>query len=103
MSKKKRRTKKIYTQTHRASKLLVMMVLASSCLLSAVGIFSLMDTKEAYAKQIKELEVQIEKEKQQSKVVEELEEYVKTDRYVEELAREKLGMAYPNEIIFKTE
>ncbi len=36
-----------------------------------------------------------------AKELEEYEEYVKTDEYVEEVAREKLGLVYKDEIIFE--
>ena len=40
--------------------------------------------------------------KEQEKIKEE-KEYRKTDQYVEDVAREKFGLVYDNEIIFKAE
>ena len=34
--------------------------------------------------------------------MEEQKEYTKTKEYIEKIAKEKLGLVYPNEIIFKT-
>ena len=35
--------------------------------------------------------------------IDELEEYVGTDEYIEDIAKEKLGLVYPNEILFEAE
>ncbi len=50
-----------------------------------------------------ELEEQIEEEKARTKEIEELSEYVGTDEYVEDVAKEKLGLIHENETIFKAE
>lgn len=50
-----------------------------------------------------ELEEQIEAEKARTKEIEELEQYVGTDEYVEQVAKEKLGLVGEDEIIFKAE
>ena len=57
-----------------------------------------------YAKhrlQQKNLVYQIEEEEQRSKDIEELGKYVQTKKYVEEVAKERLGLVYPDEILFK--
>ena len=50
-----------------------------------------------------ELQKQIKEEEQKAKEIEKLEEYVGTDEYIEDMAREKLGLVYEDEIIFKAE
>ena len=50
-----------------------------------------------------ELAQQIEEEKARAKEIDELEKYVSTDEYVEEVAKDKLGLVHENEIIFKAE
>ena len=40
-------------------------------------------------------------EEQRSKDIEELGKYVQTKKYVEEVAKERLGLVYPDEILFK--
>lgn len=57
--------------------------------------------KELKERQIK-LEQQRDQELQLSKELKEQEAYVKTDAYVEEMAR-NLGLLYPDEVIFKPE
>ena len=39
-------------------------------------------------------------EKEQQKIVEK-EKYMQTDKYIEDMAREKFGLVYDNEIVFK--
>lgn len=52
---------------------------------------------------VQELEAQIETEEEKSKEIEEYGKYVQTKKYAEEVAKEKLGLVYENEIIFKAE
>ena len=53
--------------------------------------------------QIKELEEQIEAEEQKAEELEEYSKYVQTKKYAEEVAKEKLGLVYEDENIFKAE
>ena len=52
---------------------------------------------------IAELESQIEAEEKKSEELEEYSKYVQTKKYAEEVAKEKLGLVYEDEIIFKAE
>lgn len=52
---------------------------------------------------IEELQAQIAEEKQKSEEIEEYSKYVQTKKYAEEVAKEKLGLVYEDEIIFKAE
>ena len=56
-----------------------------------------------YMAQEAELEAQIEAEANRAEEIDELEKYVGTDEYVEDVAKEKLGLVYPNEILFEAE
>ena len=47
------------------------------------------------------LEVQIEYENQRSEEIADFERYTQTRKYIEDTAREKLGLVYPGEIIFR--
>ncbi len=53
--------------------------------------------------QAKEAELQQEKqdETQRSSELDDLEEYMKSSQYIEDVAKSKLGLTYKNEIIFK--
>lgn len=52
---------------------------------------------------VQELEAQIEAEEEKAKEIEEYGKYVQTKKYAEEVAKEKLGLVYENEIIFKAQ
>lgn len=55
------------------------------------------------AKQVASLEQQIAEEEARTLQIEEQKAYVQTKKFIEEMAREKLGLVYPNEIIFEEE
>ncbi len=56
-----------------------------------------------YKEQEEQLAEQLAEEEQRTEQLEEEENYVGTDDYVEDIARSKLGMVYPDEILFKEE
>lgn len=65
---------------------------------------SALKTKEReYAVQIKELEEQKKESIKEKKELEEFKDYVKTDEYAEEVAREKFGLVHKGEVIFEPE
>lgn len=47
------------------------------------------------------LEEEIQEEEERTKEIEELKEYMLTDEYAEQVAREKLGLVKENEIVFE--
>ncbi len=56
-----------------------------------------------YAEQLKELEKKSRELKKEKEELKDFKDYVKTDEYVEEVAREKFGLVYKDEIIFEPE
>lgn len=64
---------------------------------------SLKNKNEAYLAKEAELQLQIEAELERSNDIDELKTYVGTDAYVEKVAKEKLGLAYENEILFEAQ
>ena len=50
-----------------------------------------------------ELQDQIQEEKDRAEDLEDLPDYVKSEEYIETAAREKFGLVYEDEIIFKPE
>ncbi len=56
-----------------------------------------------YSQQIQELRAEQEDLRSETKELEEYKSYVKTDKFVEDVAREKLGLVYPDEVIFEPE
>ena len=63
-----------------------------------------LDLAEAKAdEKIEQLNKQIEDEQQRAEDIEEKKAYVKTKKFIDEMAREKFGLVYKDEIIFKSE
>jgi len=79
---------------------LVVLILASAV---AVKSQELKEKKASYAMQEQLLEDQIEAEKQRTAAIEEYRKYTQTKKFVEEIAKDKLGLVYEGEIIFKEE
>lgn len=64
---------------------------------------ALKERVEEYEKEEARIEKLINDEKARTVKLEEYEKYTKTDKYVEEIAKEKLGLVYDDEILFKSE
>ena len=84
------------------------MVLVVSCLilLAVVVLYkaqSLKAQKESLQVQAAELQEQLDSAKEDHKKLEEREKYMQTDEYAEQVAKDKLGLVYEDEIIFKPE
>ena len=62
---------------------------------------SLREKNNSYKAQEAELEEQLKEETARAEEIDALEEYVGTEEYVEDVAKEKLGLVNPNEILFK--
>ncbi len=58
---------------------------------------------QAYQEQQAQLTEELAEEEQRAEDLAQQQSYVGTDAYVEEVARTKLGMVYPDEILFKEE
>ena len=86
----------------RRTSLYLVMLLIGIFLSSLVvqGVSLRADCKKLAAQQT-ELQNKKKELKKEKKAIAEKKEYMKTDEYIEELAREKFGLVYNNEIIFK--
>lgn len=82
-----------------AISLVVMMLFA----VIAYKSVELREKNQAYIEREENLRKQLADEEARREELEEYEKYVQTKKYVEEVAREKLGLVYENEIIFKPE
>ena len=56
-----------------------------------------------YADRIEKLDKKYKEEEARTEEIEQYKAYVQTKQFAEDIAREKLGLVYPNEIIFKAE
>lgn len=102
-TKRRRRKSKVVRREvqHRRSIFAVSSVVILLVAVMSVSGLTLRAKEKDYQAQIRELEQQIEDEKARAEEIDELEEYVGTDEYVEEVAKDKLGLVNKNEIIFK--
>lgn len=56
---------------------------------------------DAYASQIQTLREQMTEEEDRAEQIKQYKAYTKTDAYTEKAAREKFGLVYPDEVVFK--
>lgn len=77
-------------------------IVIAFCIVVGAQMFQKYNTLKKLQEQESKLTKQYEQELQLSKELKDQESYVKTDDYVEEMAR-KLGLLYPDEVIFKPE
>lgn len=77
--------------------------LAIIVMVIVVGInsLSLREKEAVYSAREKELTELIEQENKRKAELEEFQTYTKTKKYAEEVAKDKLGLVYENEIIFQ--
>jgi cell division protein FtsB len=82
---------------------MIMATVAVALLLVVVLVrsFGLVQKRDQYQSKIEALQAQIDEEQQRSEEIAEFETYTTTRKYIEQIAKEKLGLVYPGEIIFK--
>ncbi len=99
--KREMRRKKVQKnrRRHSSSMRLIGLVVFSLVIVLTIGSHSTNAKNEAYIEQEQELNQRLEEEENRTLEIAEYEEYVKTDAYVEAVASEKLGLAYPDQII----
>ncbi len=95
--------KRKYKLQHRVSVISITCVVLLLMTILGIGSLSLQEKNRNYKAQEAELQEQIAAEVAREEEIAELEEYVGSDQYIEDVAKEKLGLINPNEIIFKAE
>ena len=99
--KNRARRRKKQVQQHRRSMLGISAVILLLAVMVTVSSVELRAKNNAYIEQEQELEADIQAEKERAEEISDLEEYVGTDEYVEQQAKDRLGLVHENEIIFK--
>ena len=87
-------------QKHKRSIVAITAVIILLCGMVIVHGMALKKSNDAYKVQEEELQTQIDAEKERSEEINKLKKYVGTDEYIEEVAREKLGLVGPNERVY---
>lgn len=82
---------------------LVSLVVLMLLVVVAFNSIELTAKKEAYRQREAALEEQIAAEQERALEIEEFEKYTHTKKYIEEVARDKLGLVYEGEILFEDE
>ncbi len=98
---RKNRRKRPNFQNHKRSIIAICSVIVLLIIMLSVSSVTLRAKETSYKAQEAELTSLIEEEQARSAEINELEEYVGTDAYIEETAQDKLGMIYDNELIIK--
>ncbi len=97
--------KAAYRRKHqnRMGMFLVTTVVLMMLLVVTVKSVELREKRATYMAKEEALQQEIESEEARSEDIAEYEKYTQTKKYVEEVAKEKLGLVYQGEIIFKDE
>ncbi len=99
-------TRKVAFRKKRQNRLGMLLVSIVVAMLLVVIMFSMVKLKKkqnGYLEREETLNALIEEEEERAKKLEEYEVYTKTSKYVEEVAKERLGLVYGDEIIFESE
>lgn len=99
------RHKAAYRRRHqnRFSMFLVTLVVVMIMVVVAVKGVELRQKIDAKAEEEQQLDAQIAAEQQRTQEIEEFGKEVQTKGYIEDMARDKLGLVYEDEIMFKEE
>ncbi len=89
------------SKENRTGMILIILVVCILIIALAVQCASIADKNDAYAHQIENLAQKITEEQGRSEYIESFRNYTHTDAYTEKVAREKLGLVYPDEVIFR--
>lgn len=82
-------------------KITVLLIVTTLVVVMTIQIASLYRKNVAYAAEQEELERSLEEATEERARLEEYEKYTKTDAYIEDVAKSKLGLVHGNEIVFK--
>ena len=80
---------------------LIVFALLALIVVAAYGNLRLRAKRVDYDKREQELLAQIQEEEKRTEEIEELKKYMETKMFVEEIAKERLGLVYEDEILFK--
>ena len=95
------RRKKSTRRQSRLTSFIIVLAVVFICTFTVVRITELRAQGEelAYAESV--LEKKIEAAKQDNEVMLAQQQYMQTNKYIEDVAKEKLGLVYPDEIVIK--
>lgn len=89
--------------TRRKNLTLVAFVVIVLCCVISFKKIELNQKIAAYEKKIAQLEAEKAEEEKRTEEIEEYKAYVQTKKFIEQEARDKLGLVYPDEVVFEPE
>lgn len=90
--------------TRRQSRIASLMIIAAVimvCIVSTVVVSDLQNKSRQLAAEEQVLQQKIDQARQKSENLVALQQYMQTNQYIEDVAKEKLGMVYPDEIVIR--
>lgn len=107
MKLESRRERELRLRKQRRSSILGMALMFGLVIVVAVSLLlssnALKKKNEEYEAQKAKLEQQLTEQQERKSELEEYKKYVQTKKFVEEVAKDKFGLLYPDEIVFKPE
>lgn len=97
----RRRTVYRKKRQNKFSMFLVSLVVLTILITVSVRSMELRDKLDTYIAKQEQLEKQIAQEKERTLEIEEFGKYTQTKKYAEEVAKDKLGLVYEDEILFR--
>lgn len=88
---------------NKVARLLINFIIVLLVLVVSIKSYELYNKRADYREREAQLEEEIAFEKDRAEQIAEYEKYTQTKAYVEEVARDRLGLVYEGEILFKDE
>ena len=98
-----RKKSKVKKRSNRLVGVIICILVVGICMVFLARTKELKAQNEAANQEVEELQEALQEEKDRTERLEEYAKYVNTKQYVEDMAREKLGLIYPGELVFKAE
>lgn len=100
-SDNERRKPAFRRKTHnRASMILISVVVIAMTVIVGYNVHEMKIELKEQDEKIEEINAEIEEQTRRKKELEEYKDYTETDEFVEDVAREKLGLVHEDEVIF---
>lgn len=79
----------------------ISVVVAALLVVMSIQLVKLYEKNQVYAAKEESLQSQLGEEKDRSEKIQEYKEYTKSEKFIEDMAKSRLGLVYDNEVIFK--
>ncbi len=96
-----RKMKQKKKRQNRTGKICISGMVVVLTLIMSVQIVHLYGVNEGYKKEEKAKQVELQEQKDRAEELKQKEAYVGSEQYIIDMAKSKLGMTYPDEIVFK--